>query len=287
MKILILGAGGMLGSSIYSVLKDKYNLVLVFKDIKEAELLDKVYGGVSNHEIKELNLETIYNNYLQGKGDINLRKFLNNINIDYVVNVMGIITPFSNENPGLTFFINSFIPQTLANIYGSKMIHLTTDCVFNGDNGFPYDENSIKTPIDIYGASKSLGESDKCLNIRSSFIGRELKTFSQLLEWFLSQEETVNGFTEHYWSGITAKELGRVIGKIVTNRSEFPETGTFHICSQPISKHDMLVKFKEKYKVDINIVKDNTTSKNRSLTTIKPFCAKLNIPSFDEMLEDL
>jgi len=278
----------MLGSSIYNVLKDKYELVLSFRNIKEAELLDNVYGGVSNHEIKELDLEDIYNDYLKGDGDVNLRKLASSIDVDYVINAIGITIPFSLKNSGLTFFINSAFPFVLSNLFGSRLIHITTDCVFDGQKDYPYDENSEKRPADIYGLSKSIGEPIDCLTLRTSIIGRELKGFNSLLEWFLSQEgKTVKGFTKHFWNGVTTREFGNICHKIIQNREEFPKNGIYHIFSETISKHDMLVKFKEKYKLDINIIKDDTTAKNRSLSTIYPCCEKLKIPSFDQMLKDL
>jgi len=288
MKILILGASGMLGSSIYNVLKDKYELILSFRNIKEAELLDNLYGGVSNHEIKELDLENTYNDYSKGYGDTNLRKLANSIDVDYVINAIGVTIPFSLKSPGLTFFINSAFPFMLSNLFGPRLIHITTDCVFDGQKDYPYNENSEKRPVDIYSLSKSIGEPIDCLTLRTSIIGRELKGFNSLLEWFLGQEgKTVKGFTKHFWNGVTTKEFGNICHKIMQNRKEFPRSGIYHIFSETISKHDMLVKFKEKYKLDINIVKDDTTAKNRSLSTIYPYCEKLKIPSFDQMLKDL
>jgi hypothetical protein len=49
----------------------------------------------------------------------------------------------------------------------------------------------------------------------------------------------------------------------------------------------MLLKFREKYKINVEIIPDDSTKLNRTLTTIYPLCSQLQIPSFDEMLKEL
>lgn len=288
---MILGASGMLGSGIYSVLKDRYDLILSFHDLKQANLLEDKYGGIKDHRIVEFDLKLLYQDFAQKLGYKSpyLNDFLQSVGeIDYVINAIGIITPHSLIDPAMTFFINSAFPHILANIFGSKLIHITTDCAFNGSEGFPYNEESLKTPVDIYGMSKVLGEPTNCLTLRTSIIGRELGGFKGLLEWFLQQEgKIINGFTGHLWNGVTTKEFGNICSKIFQERDKYPETGIYHIFSTTISKYDMLIKFKEKYKIDCKINPDSSTGVNRTLSTIYPFCSQLNIPSFDEMLKEL
>jgi len=290
-KVLLLGASGMLGSAVYNVLKDKYSLVLSFRNLEDANLLDKAYGGVDNHQKVEFDLEHVYQDYLSKKGNPGeyFNKFLNEIGeVDYVINAIGITIPFSLKNPALTFFINSAFPFILSGIFGSKLIHITTDCAFDGQKDYPYDEESVKTPFDIYGFSKAIGEPTDCLTLRTSIIGRELKGFTGLLEWFLKQKgETINGFTNHFWNGVTTKEFGKICDRIMDNREEFPETGIYHVFSNTVSKYEMVTKFKEKYNIDCEIVSDDIPRLNRTLSTKYPMCQKLNIPSFDKMLEEL
>jgi len=290
-KVLLLGATGMLGSAVYDVLKDKYSLVLSVRDKNKIDLLDKAYGGVKQHKVVEFDASFLYQDFLEKKGYPGdyLSNFLKKVGeVDYVINATGITIPFSLENQTLTFFINSAFPHILANTFGKKLIHITTDCVYNGKEGFPYDENSTKTPIDIYGLSKSLGEPTNCLTIRTSIIGRELEGFTGFLEWFLNQkEESVNGFANHFWNGITTKQFGKICDEIMTNPEKYPQTGLYHIFSNSVSKYEMLLKFKEKYNIDCEIKKDEEQKLNRTLSTIHDFNKKLNIPSFDKMLEEL
>jgi dTDP-4-dehydrorhamnose reductase len=290
-KVLLLGATGMLGSAVYDVLKDKYHLILTVRNKEKIELLNKAYGGIEKHDVVEFDAGILYQDYFNKKGYPSeyLNNFLKQVGeIDYVINAIGVTIPYSLENPALTFFINSALPHILANIFGEKLIHITTDCVFNGKEGFPYNERSPKTPVDIYGLSKSLGEPSNCLTIRTSIIGRELEGFTGFLEWFLHQEgKEITGFAEHYWNGITTKQFGKICDEIMTNPDKYPKTGLYHVFSTTVSKYEMLLKFKEKFKINCTIKEDHENKLNRTLSTIYDFNKKLNTPSFDEMLKEL
>ncbi len=289
--VAILGVTGMLGNAVYNILKEKYNLILTVRDLKKVKLLEKAYGDTKNHKVIEFDTDKLYQDFLIKKGCQGeyFTNFLEKIgNVDYVINAIGITIPYSLENPALTLFINGAFPHILADFFGSKLIHTTTDCVYNGKEGYPYDENSPKTPVDLYGLSKSLGEPTNCLTLRTSIIGRELEGFTGLLEWFLQQKgKTIRGFTKHFWNGITTKQFAKICEKIFENRSKFPKSGIFHIYSNTLSKYEMLLKFKKKYNIDCQIIPDDSTMLNRTLTTVNSLCSQLQIPSFDEMLAEL
>jgi dTDP-4-dehydrorhamnose reductase len=290
-RVLILGATGMLGSAVYGVLKDKYDLALTVRNKDKIKLLEEAYGGTSNHKVYEFDAEKVYNDFVSKKGNPGeyLSSFLNDVGeVDYVINSIGITIPFAMENAALTFFINGALPHILANIFGERLIHITTDCVYNGKEGFPYDENSLKTPVDIYGLSKSLGEPQNCLTVRTSIIGKELESFTGLLEWFLHQpNKEVNGFAEHYWNGVTTKQFGKICDQIMSDRGRYPKTGVYHVFSTTVSKYEMLQKFKKKYNLDVQVNEEKENKLNRSLSTVKNLNELLEVPSFDEMISDL
>jgi dTDP-4-dehydrorhamnose reductase len=290
-RVLLLGATGMLGSGVYSVLHKRYRLVLAIKDPHKVALLDKVYGGTRNHEIVPFDAELIYQDFVAKKGcDGNyFSDFLGRIGgIDYAINAVGMTIPFSLKRPELTFFINGALPNIFANAFGEKLIHITTDCVYDGRQGFPYDENSSKSPIDVYGLSKSLGEPAKCLTIRTSIIGRELTGFTGLLEWFLQQDgKSITGFSEHYWNGITTQQFGRICDQIMSSPGVFPRHGIFHVFSTVVSKYEMLLTFQRKYKIRCTINPASENRLNRTLTTVKEFNGLLQMPSFVEMVDAL
>ncbi len=290
-KVLLLGSTGMLGSAVYGVLHKDYDLVITARSDDKFSLLDSAYGGVSEHRKVLLDAGLVYQDFLSKKGypgDYFL-DFINKVGeVDFVINAIGITIPFSMEDQTLTFFINGALPHLLAREFGSRLIHITTDCVYDGKSGFPYNEDSQKTPIDIYGLSKSLGEPTNCLTIRTSIIGRELEGFTGLLEWFLQQDgKTINGFSEHYWNGITTKEFGKICDKIMSDPDKYPKMGLYHIFSSTVSKYEMLVKFQRKYGVNCVVNKESENRLNRTLSTTNKFNDLLGVSSFDEMIDDL
>ncbi|MDD5639176.1 MAG: NAD-dependent dehydratase, partial [Candidatus Pacebacteria bacterium] len=124
--------------------------------------------------------------------------------------------------------------------------------------------------------------------IRTSIIGRELEGFTGLLEWFLNQKEkSITGFANHFWNGITTEQFGKICDKIISHPEKYPKTGLYHVFSTTVSKYEMLLKFKEKYNIGCEIKKDEEQKLNRTLSTIYDFNEKLNIPSFDQMMEEL
>ncbi len=291
MKVLLLGSTGMLGSAVYDVLKDKYQLVLTARDNKKLELLEKAYGGTEKHAFVEFDAEKIYQDFLNKKGYPSeyFSDFVNKVgDVDYVINAIGVTIPYSMENPAMTFFINGALPHIFANKFGDKFIHITTDCVYNGKEGFPYDENSPKTPVDIYGLSKSLGEPINCLTIRTSIIGKELEGHTGLLDWFLQQEgKEVNGFAQHFWNGITTKQFGKVCDQIMSDREAFPKTGIYHVFSNSVSKYEMVQEFKKHFGINCTIKKDEVNKLNRTMSTVKELNSKLNVPTFSQMVSEL
>lgn len=293
-KVAILGVTGMVGSSVYQILKDKYDLLLVCRDKEKLNLLDQRYGGVNQHSIYQVDVNTIYREYLQNsaKGaplSPTLTKLINELSTcDWVINALAIITPYCELDPGLTFFINSAFPHLLAETLGHRLIHMTTDCVFSGSVGAPYDEAAPKLPPDIYGLSKVLGEPQKAIVIRTSFIGLELTGNRSLLAWLISQKnKTINGFVNHLWNGITALEFGHICQKIISGEVK-PEPGIYHIFSDDITKYDLLVKLNQQFNLGCTIVPvEAPVAVDRRLRTIKNLNQQLQIPPLDAMITEL
>jgi dTDP-4-dehydrorhamnose reductase len=290
-RVLLLGATGMLGSAIYGALNKKYDLILGVRNLDKAVLLEKAYGGTSKHGILPFDAALMYQDYIAKKGFPGeyMTQFLQRVGaVDHVINAIGITIPFSLREPAETFFVNGALPHILARQFGEKLIHITTDCIYNGKDGFPYDENSPKSPVDIYGLSKSLGEPSNCLTIRTSIIGRELDGFTGLLEWFVQQNgKTISGFAEHYWNGITTKQFGRLCDQIMDSPDAYPRPGVYHVFSTTVSKYEMLLAFQRKYGIPCTIKPEKENKLNRTITTVKGLNRMLKVPSFSEMLDAL
>ena len=120
----------MLGSAVYESLKDTYDMILTLREAKKAELLDKACGGVGKHRLIRFDAALMQRNtnYFE--------TFLNEVgNVDYVINAIGITQLHAEQNPPLTFFVNRDLPNILSKTFGSHLIHIATDGVYNGKRG--------------------------------------------------------------------------------------------------------------------------------------------------------
>jgi len=294
-KIAILGVTGMLGSAVYDVLKDKYNLIITYRSVEKLEQLYKEYGKSDFVQAVQIDFKGLYQDYLDGfQGKIvgpRTQQFLDVIkDCDWVINAVGVIKPHSLKDPAMTMFINGALPHILSTVFDRKLIHITTDCAYDGTKGAPYDESAPKRPIDLYGLSKLLGEPESSLVLRTSIIGPELGgSTGGLLGWFLSQKgKQIKGFTNHLWNGVTTKEFGNICDKLISGNIQHPGLGIYHIFSDDVTKYEMVTKFKNKYGINVEIeLFEAPVAIDRRLSTVQGFNAQLQIPSFEQMVEEL
>jgi len=141
---------------------------------------------------------------------------------------------------------------------------MSTDCVFSGKSG-NYSENSIKDGKDMYARSKALGEidNDKDLTFRMSIIGPEIRANGTgLFEWFMKQTDSVNGYKNVYWTGVTTLELAKAMDRAIDHDLK----GLYHLVPQKnISKFELLHLFKQIWKKEITILEDTSQKHNKSL----------------------
>ena len=283
----------MIGNSLYNVLKNDCDLLLVYRNADKLTLLEQKHGGTEGHKKYHLDLLPVYAEYVKGfAGELHcptLRALLAELkSYDFVINALGIIKPYCDSDPGLAFFVNSVFPQILAAELGKKLIQITTDCVFSGSVGAPYSETAPKLPPDIYGITKALGEPEKAIVLRCSTIGLELQGNRGLLAWLISQRgQEISGYTNHWWNGITSAELGQVCQKIISGGVK-PMPGIYHIFSDDITKHDLLVKLNQRFNLNCKInPMVAPVAIDRRLRTVKNLNQQLQIPSINEMVANL
>jgi dTDP-4-dehydrorhamnose reductase len=192
---------------------------------------------------------------------------------DVIINAVGIIKQLpSSKDVIKTLKINSIFPHQLAQLAqttGARLITISTDCVFNGRKG-SYTEEDISDAEDLYGKSKNLGEvtAHNCLTLRTSIIGRELRTAHSLVEWFLSNRgEKVKGFTEAIYSGFPTVILAGIISDLIENHKNLQ--GLYHVSSEPINKFDLLCLLKRFYNVPVEIEPFAEFKIDRSLDSSK------------------
>jgi dTDP-4-dehydrorhamnose reductase len=145
MKILITGFRGQLGSQIINILKEGASeLGAISEAYRTAEII-----GVDIEELDISNLEKVKNLISDIKPNIV-------INSAAYTNVDG-----CESNQDLAFKVNSLGPRNLAiacEQIGAKLIHISTDYVFEGNGTVPYKEYDITNPVSVYGKTKLLGE---------------------------------------------------------------------------------------------------------------------------------
>lgn len=201
-----------------------------------------------------------------------LTKVFSSVSPDLVVNCIGVIKQVPKaQDPLATITTNALLPRRLALIcsaVGSRLIHVSTDCVFDGMKG-GYLEGDIANADDLYGRTKFLGEVayPHCVTLRTSIIGHELKGNYGLVEWFLSQEKKVIGFRQAIYSGLPTIELARIIRDYVIPNSKI--SGLFHISSEPISKYELLKLIKVQYNKNVEIEAEDSFRLDRSLDSTR------------------
>jgi dTDP-4-dehydrorhamnose reductase len=208
-----------------------------------------------------------------------------------VVNAVGIVKQRSSAKESIpSLEINSLFPHRLAALCkaaGMRMVHMSTDCVFSGRKG-RYRESDLPDAEDLYGRTKYLGEvhDGHCVTLRTSIIGKELSRRQGLLEWFLAQRESAQGFRNAIFSGFTTLEMSRIIERILTDHPE--KGGLYHVSSDPISKFDLLTLIKAKMGLRIEIIPREEPRLDRSLDSTR-FRNEFHYtpPTWEEMIDEL
>jgi len=277
-KVLILGGSGMLGHTLFRYLSGNLSLD-VFATVRSSK---ELVGWLPTDQMKKLRRDV----------DIHqtdsLVKVFSEVKPDLVVNCIGIIKQIPEaEDPLATITVNALLPHRIALLcgaVGARMIHVSTDCVFDGEKG-NYAERDHSNATDLYGRTKFLGEVayPHCVTLRTSIIGHELKGNYGLVEWFLSQQETVRGFRKVIYSGFPTVELARIIGNYVIPNSNM--TGLYHVSSNPISKYELIKLIKVQYNRKIQIVPEDSVTLDRSLdSTIFRSQMGYNPPTWTELV---
>lgn len=257
MKILVLGASGMLGSAMMRVLAGN----------PEHEVYGSFRSTIAMRHFTDMPPDHLISGVDVENQDA-LVHLLNRVRPQVVVNCIGLIKQLAQANDPLSaLLVNAVLPHRLARLcglIGARLVHVSTDCVFSGKKGL-YAEHDIADAVDLYGRSKLLGEVDypNAITLRTSIIGEELESAHGLVGWFLSQRQNVRGFTQAIFSGLPTSELARVVDKYVLQRPDL--RGLYHVASEPISKHDLLQLVNSIYSCNLAIAPDDTLVIDRSL----------------------
>lgn len=257
MRVLVLGATGMLGSAMVRLLgrSEELEIVAASRSANASRLFP---AGVRADFIGHVDAES----------PDSLADLFAKIQPEVVVNCVGLVKQAADAKSVMAAVpINTLLPHRLARlaeICRARLVHISTDCVFSGERG-NYREHDRADASDVYGLSKYLGEvsGEHALTLRTSIIGHELRGRLSLLEWFLAQQGSVKGYTRAVFSGFPTVELARIVRDHVLPRPEL--TGIYHVSAEPIAKFDLLELIAVQYGKAIEIVPDGELVIDRSL----------------------
>lgn len=257
MRVLVLGATGMLGRAMLRVLSDSPALE-VFGTVRSESARLEFSGEIGKHILCGVDVENI---------DSLVEAFAT-ARPQLVVNCVGVVKQLAGaDDPLQVLPINSIFPHRLASIcelVDARLVHISTDCVFSGSKG-NYCEADLSDATDLYGKSKFLGEvtGPKSITLRTSIIGHEVASSRGLVDWFLAQQGSVKGYTRAIFSGLPTVELARVVRDFVVPRPSL--SGLYHVASEPIAKCELLKLVSKIYGKDIDILPDEAVVIDRSL----------------------
>lgn len=268
MRFLVIGCNGMAGHMISLYLKEQGHEVVGFARSKSA-FVDTVIGDAT---------------------DVALIKDVIGVNrFDSVINCIGLLNQFAENNHAGAVYLNAYLPHYLAAITegtDTQIIHMSTDCVFSGAKG-QYSEEDLRDGTTFYDRSKALGEleDDKNITLRNSIVGPDIKkTGIGLMNWFMQQEGSVQGYIRAMWTGQTTLQLAKTMEAAAAVKAN----GLYNMVPDvSISKCDLLRLF-NKYLRDnkVKIVPVDKMAADKSLTR-KRWDFGYRIPDYEQMVSEL
>ena len=283
MRVLVLGGEGMLGHKVFQVLSERFETLATFRSFNGLWARYPMYAKVGRSRtiggVDAMDFDTVVRAFAQVKPDV-------------AINCIGIVKQLKEaKDPLITINLNSLFPHRLAELCaatGTRMLHMSTDCVFSGRKG-NYTEDDIPDPEDLYGRTKLLGEvnRERCLTIRTSIFGRDFVKQGALLEWFLSNRGgRVRGYINAIYTGFPTQVLARIMGDLIADCPDL--SGLYHVSSEPLSKYELLVKIRNATGLNIEIEPYEDFYCDRSLDSSR-FRAETGypIPDWDEMIAEL
>ncbi|HAR95388.1 MAG TPA: dTDP-4-dehydrorhamnose reductase [Deltaproteobacteria bacterium] len=206
MRVLVTGSDGLVGSNILPFLQQRFDLVPVFEedwDIADMRAGEKVLS--------------------QQRPDVLL-------NLAAATNVDG-----CEDNPEAAFRVNGEAPGTLAVLctrFGAKLVHFSTDYVFDGTKVGPYNEEDPTNPLSVYGKSKLLGEKNVLELNRSATIIRTEWVYGQGGENFITkvlkiarETGTLEVVNDQWGTPTYAKDLGPAVAALIEGK----KAGIYHV----------------------------------------------------------
>lgn len=268
MKILVLGASGMAGHVISLYFKEQGYDVTGFTRRPILFCKNIIGDGMKLEEVKAAIL-----------GD----------DFDIVINAIGVLNQDAEDHKSTAVMLNGFLPHFIADTLKeskTKLIHMSTDCVFAGNTG-PYYEDSFPDGKIFYDRSKAIGEvnDDKNLTFRNSIVGPDINEKGiGLFNWFMKQEDSINGFAGAIWTGVTTLTLAKAMEEAVKQNL----TGLYNLVNnESISKFDLCSLFNKYFRNGKIII--NPSDKLRLDKSLRHRRTDFSfvVPSYEQQIKEM
>ena len=208
MRIAIIGAGGRLGAALLRAYRNKFDV-----------------NGFDRAQLDITNFDEV-------RAKLGARDF------DLLINAAAFTrVDLCETQPEEAFRVNAEAPGVLAEICsekGARLIHFSTDYVFDGEKRQPYTEEDEARPISVYGASKLAGErnvlkGDSChLVVRVSWVfGPDRPSFIDAMIQRAQETETIEAIADKFSTPTFTLDLARMLPHLFTR----PHDGVVHLCN--------------------------------------------------------
>ncbi len=277
MKILVIGSEGQLGMEFQKISNSYDSLSWIFSTVKTLDLLklDTINSYLNNINPSVIINCAAYTNVEKAEKEFDKADLLNHKAID-------VISKWTNFN-------------------NVKLVHISTDYVFDGLSKIPLDESSHTNPVNEYGLSKLRGE-QACLKnnpssivIRTSWLYSSFgKNFVKTMIRLMKKNNSVKVVNDQVGSPTYAYDLTKVIIEIIINSKN--KSGLFHYSNEgEISWFEFSKSIRELYDLDCEII--GISSKEFKTIVKRPRYSRLNkskikktfnleIPNYKQSLEN-
>lgn len=243
MKLYITGIAGLLGNNIVKKLVNRCEITGV--DILDLSIPNVTYEKFSLYETERV------------------KEHIAQVRPGAVIHTAAAVNVDEcEENPEWAYKLNEEVTSDIADIcneLGIKLVYISSDAVFDGENEKLYDETDEVNPLNVYAKTKLGGEKfvlrhERNLVFRTNIYGQNIQDKKSFGEWIVSSLEegkTLNMFEDIDFSPILVNDLAEIIYKAL----EADLCGLYHVCATGcISKYEFGVKMKEIFNLHTGII---------------------------------
>lgn len=268
MKVLVLGASGMAGHIISLYFQEQGHDVIGFTR-RPISFCKNLIGDAMN--------------------PADIRSAILSDDFDVVINAIGVLNQNAEDHKSMAVMLNGYLPHFIADTLRNsktKLIHMSTDCVFAGNTG-PYYEDSFPDGKIFYDRSKAIGEvnDDKNLTFRNSIVGPDCNEKGiGLFNWFMKQEGPINGFTGAIWTGVTTLTLAKAMDQALKENL----TGLYNLVNnESINKFDLCGLFNKYFRNgEVRINPSDTLQLDKSLRHRRTDFSFV-VPSYEQQIKEM